>query len=470
MTLTPAELAALAQSLADTSKTLADADKVRADAEKVRADAEQVRADVEQDRRLQQNALDVAVAELDTKRVANDKARWETQAARTDTLIEQLSGAVPDVGSLSKSSVTFAEGKALRQGELVALALGKVAAEIADAVAAVTRKLDPLAPLFVVSDPRIVASLAAYWQIRNEAETLRSELTAAKTDAERALAPPTVVERVPPTDGLAAETVVVAAAVAGKALTEVASLFELDVDVTTSTVDIPATSVQAAVIKSVHATVPTRAVKHQWARIITDASLLLTAVKQLVGLDVQSFTVDASLDGAIKALGDPASDLAAAKKDAADEKKSPEEQRAARERADSARADLDRLGLLQAARTRLTAVVQKTRAFADRITAAPAGTQDSPLAVALSVEPLSAGRDLPMVLAVGAGTAETHQMVVKRRLLAPRIQVSTSVAVDFFLVKGDEVLAAGHHRAGSSVHARITRSGSTWTPDGNLSL
>src|SRR5690349_6559093 len=155
MTLTPTELADLAKQLADTSKTLAEADKVRADAEKVRADAEQVRVDAEQDERLQQNALEVAAADLDTKVIANDKARWDAQAARTDKLIEQISGAVPDLGSLAKSSVTLAEGKALRQGEMIGLALDKVAAEIAIAVRTGVRELDPLPPLFVVSDPRV---------------------------------------------------------------------------------------------------------------------------------------------------------------------------------------------------------------------------------------------------------------------------------------------------------------------------
>ncbi|WP_323095394.1 hypothetical protein [Intrasporangium sp. YIM S08009] len=458
MTLTPTELADLAKSLAETSKALADADKVRADAEKVRADAEQVRVDVEQDRRLQQNALDVAAADLETKRLANDKARWEAQAARTDKLIEQISGAVPDLGSLSKSSVTFAEGKALRQGELIGLGLDKAAADLAEAVAKALKASASTGALFIVSDPRIVTSLATYWQIKNEADTLVSALTTAKSDAA------TLVE--PRTRALG-DAVVVAAAVAGKAITEVASLFELEVDVTTGSTDIAATSVQAAVIRELRIQIPTLVVKHQWARVIASSSAILTAVKGLVDLDVQAFPVDAALDGAIKALGDPASDLAAAQKDAADEKKSEAERHAARDRADSAKHDLTRLNLLQAARTRLTAVVQKARAFAERITTTAAGTQDSPLAVALSVEPLTTGTD-PLVLVVGAGKAETYQMIVKRRLFAPRIQTSTSVEVDFFLVKGDQVLTAGHHQASSSIHGLIAAEGSRWTKDADL--
>ncbi|WP_076264141.1 hypothetical protein [Intrasporangium flavum] len=207
MTLTPGELADLAQKLADTTKTLADADKVRADSEKARADA---------------------------------------RAARTDKLVEQVAGAVPDLGSLARSSVTFAEGKALRQGELVGLALDKVAAEIAVSVRAVIKDLDPLPSVFVVSDPRVVSSMAAYWQLRNEAEVLTLELTDAESAAAGALEQPAepTTRVVPPADaGLAA------AAVAGKAVTEVASLFELDVDVRTGDSAVPATSVQAAVIR-----------------------------------------------------------------------------------------------------------------------------------------------------------------------------------------------------------------------------
>jgi len=469
MTTTPADLADLAEKLATTSKTLADADKVRAesdkvraDAEKVRADSDKVRADAEQDARLAQNKLDVAGADLETKRIANDKARWEAQSAKTDKLIEQISGAVPDLSSVAKSSVTFGEGKALRQGEMTGLAVAQVAKEIGKTVKEAVGGLDGEGTsVFVVSDVRVVTALAGYWQTTSEADLLHTELAQAIKNAEEAR------ERVgePRARSLTGEAVLVAGAAIGKAATEVASLFELDVDVRTSDTDVAATSVQAAVIEQLLQGKDKVRVKHQWARVIDESSALLTLVKNLVALDIRAFTVDAELDAAIKTLGDPAADLAKAEKDAVDPKKTKDEHAAAEEAAESARTDLSRLNAFQTLRTRLAAVVEKAHAFALRITTTPTGAtgaQDSPLAVALSVEPLTTDK-AALVLVVGGGKAETHQMVVKRRILAPTVQTSTSVEVDYFLVQGDSVLAAGHAQASSSVHGRIKGSGSTWT-------
>jgi len=286
--------------MGDASKVFAEAEKVRADADKVRAETDKVRSETEADKQLAQNKLDVAVEDLEAKRIANAAARAEADAARVDKLVAQLSGAVPDLTSLGKSTVTFGGGRALRQGEAIALALDKVASDISNKV--VTAINDASVLLFVVTDPKIVAGLAAYRQLDYEATALETELRGAKANAENELQPE-------PARMIVAEAGIVAAAVAGKALTQLASLFELEVDVTTGTADIPAYTVQAAVIGKLLAKESAPKIRHEWARISTDSSPLLAAIKRLTTLDVQVATVDARLDGQIRALGDPAARL-----------------------------------------------------------------------------------------------------------------------------------------------------------------
>ncbi len=476
MALTEAELADLTTKLADATKTLADADKVRADSDKVRADSEKVRAETDKaradtavDRLLAQNKTEIAAADLETKRISNEKARSDAEAVRVDKLIERVSGAVPDLSSLSKSTVSFGEGRALRQGEAISLALRRVVCDVAaDVVNAVGNppENEP-AVLFVVSDPRLVAALAGYWQIKHEAHQLTLELDAAKQAAEEALKPPTLAggkvwQLAGPDDAA-----LVVAAVAGKVITQVASLFELDVAVTTSASDIPALSVQAGVVHELLSR--TRAEKklaveihHQWARVLTASSGLLAAVNGLVDLDIEVAQTDARLTAHIVALGDPAVDLAEATKDAVDPKTSPDAKAAATQRKTQAQADLARLQVLEESQTDLTAVVQKLRAFSERITKVSAAGEDSPLTAALSVEPLSSGTGNLYVLVVGGAKAETYQVVVKRRILAPRLQVSTAIEVDYLLVRGEQLVAAGHATASAAYRGKISASGATW--------
>jgi hypothetical protein len=174
MTQTPAEIADLLAKAADASKAFAEAEKVRADADKVRADTDKLRSETETARRLTENTLAVAAEDLETKRIANAASRAQADAARVDKVITQLSGAVPDLTSLGKSTVTFGERRALRQGESIGLALDRVACDVADGVK--TAAKDKVTQVFVVSDPRIVASLAAYRLLIYEASELKAAL------------------------------------------------------------------------------------------------------------------------------------------------------------------------------------------------------------------------------------------------------------------------------------------------------
>ena len=362
MTLTPIELADLMQKLATASKTMAEAEQQRADSDKARAEADKVRADIEKERAetkeselLTQNKLDVAAADLNAKTIANQKARSEADAARIDKLIEQFSGAVPDLSSLGKSTVTFGEGKALRQGEAIALALASVADQISSDV---RTALGPQGPttVFVTSETRVVAALASYWQLRDEADLLSNKLIEAAGAAETALDEDEQGNEMALVPGAG----VVAAAVASKAITQVASLFELEVAVTTSAADIPANAVQAAVIQRLcdPEKVPTISIKHQWARIREANSSLQAVVSKLIDRDIATAKVDARLQTRIKELGDRGATVAEATKDASNTTTQPDKGKSV------ARDDAKRLTTLKAAQDNLGAVAAKARAFA----------------------------------------------------------------------------------------------------------
>ncbi len=101
------------------------------------------------------------------------------------------------------------------------------------------------------------------------------------------------------------------------------------------------------------------------------------------------------------------------------------------------------LAKVQENRTRLGAIQAKVKAFATRVTTVAAPTGECPLTADYSIEPLTSGATNPWVLVVGPATTETYQMVVSRRMLAARLHVSARVEVDYFLVRGDLVRAAG---------------------------
>lgn len=460
---TPAELADLAEKLATTSKALADAEKSRADADKVRADADHVRAGTEKDRQLTQNAIEVADADLDAKRIANDKARAEAESARVDKLISQLSGAVPELSKLQKNTVSFSEGKVLRQAEANALALSGVTAgiarEVMDALAG-----RPKATLFITAEARLVAAIAAYRQLLDEAELLQSRLKEARETAEGLLQPAGRDDITKFVDGGASAALVVAA-VAGKAITEVASLFEIDVAVTSSAAELPAAAVHASVIHDLLRLAKERnlslTIQHEWARIPDPDSPLRRAVKALVAEDHAAAATSLELQAHIEALGDPAGDRAKALK-AADAAKSEDERQAANLKAEEAAQRLTKLNTLTTAKTALQAAVAKAKAFADRVSTAPAETGVSPLASAYSVEPLAAKDADRYVLLLGGATAEANQVVVTRRLLAPRLHVSTSVEAHYLLLGDDGVIAGGRSSASAAYAAKITRSGADW--------
>lgn len=480
MTMTPGELADLASTLATASKTLAEADKARADADKARgeadkargdadktrADADKVRADTAQDQRLAQNKADVAAADLDTKKIANDKARAEADAARLDKLIQQVTGAVPDISSLSKNTVTFGDGRALRQSEAISLAVKKVATAVAAGVAKALPALEGSGRhrVFVTAETQLVAAVAGYWQLSDEATRLTTALADTHDTALTALEAANAAE--PPERGFdtrslgAGEVGLAGAALAGKVVTEVASLFETEIAATTNTGDVASLSVQAAVLHELLGS--TIAIHHQWVRVPDATSPLRAAVGTLITKDIEAAQTDALLLQAIAALGDPAAALAKATKEAENDKLPEPERRDAEVRAEKARQQVALLADLQEHRTRLGAVLLKVRAFTERVTTVSATTGDSPLTAAYAIEPLTSDGADSWVLVLGPAKTETYQMVISRRILAPRLHVSTGVEVDYVLVKGAEVHAAGHETASAAYWGKVKASGAEW--------
>lgn len=385
MTLSPSELAELEKKLAEAEQARANADKTRAETEKQRA---------------------------------------ELEAARIDKRIAQATGAVPDLSSLRPSTVTFAEGKALRQGEAISGALEKLAKAIAKDVTTRAQSATPaVTRIFVTSDAKVVSLLALYRQLKSEAELFTRELTSARVKADAVM-----VRRA----GFDAGAGLVCAAVAGKAVTELASLFELTVAGTTSATDVPAASVQAAVIGELLAVSPELQIRHQWTQPPATDSQLLAVLERLTILDVQAAEADARLDGMIKSLGEAAGQK-------------------------------EELGNLHDARNALLAVMTKARTFAERVTKVAEATGDSLLAVALSVEQLCEPDNASAVLVVGGARAETNQLLITRRIFSPRLQVSTTVEVDYALLADGRILASGHVGDSVSYFAKITPRGAQWT-------
>ncbi len=310
--------------------------------------------------------------------------------------------------------------------------------------------------VFVTADTRLVAAVAGYWQLSDEATRLA---TALADTHDKAIAILEATHADEPAEGgvktrnLGASDVGLAgAALAGKVVTEVASLFETEIVATTNTGDVATLSVQASALHELLRS--TIAVSHQWARVPDAASPLRTVVGGLITQDIEIAQTDALLQLAVTALGDPAAALVSATKEAENDKLPEHERRAAEVRAEKARKQMSILADLQGQRTRLGAVVLKARAFTERVTTVSEGTGESPLTAAYAIEPLSSGGADVWVLVLGPAKTETYQMVVSRRILSPRLHVSTGVEVDYVLLKGPGVCAAGHATASAAYWER----------------
>lgn len=437
--------------------------------------------------------IEAAAADLLAKQLANEKARQELATTRTTALKDALTASVPDLAGTAAPVVGFSQGATMRQGEATGLALADAAAQIARSVAAA---VEPPAEggrtrIHVTSDPNLLTALVRHRQLVAEATLLRSALEAAAGGAAAVLAPevegihekelldatgePRWAEgfdldqdlgsvlggltgaALTPSLGPAA---LVAGPLLGEAATQVVSLLETQVDVRGERADIPARSVHAAVIAALLRAEVQLEVVHETIGTPPAESALIGLVTDLVRLDQELGRPALELDAAIADQGDPAADLAAARKsrDAAAEGS------AARARAEADLRDAAtraaRLATLTGARTAVWAAVTAAAAYVERVSRTPDVGGASPLAAAVAVEPLADGATL--VLVVGGASAESSQVMVTRRLAAPRLQTATTVEVDWFLVRGPVTVAAGRAGGSASFHGRIGRQGAVW--------
>lgn len=481
------KLLALEKSRAELETTQIANEQSRIALETTRISNDQARVSIETTR-LAQRQSELG---LETTRLSNAKADEENRAARVTNYRDQLSKAVPDFSSLAKNTVTFSDGRALRQGEATALALGTAAADVAAGLAtALTDKSIPAdVPLFVTSDPNISTRLIGYQRIMDEGTVLEQELARTSTELAEAAKLPDGGPR--PFGALGPDLALAAAGALGTAITEVASLFEQDVAVRTAEFDVPAVTVHAAVISALLETEDMREVRHETLRapVIAD-SPLLAVVRRIIEGDLAAAELTKTVDDLVTALGDPAADLKKAKADLAAEKdQDSAKARSAQERIEQAEKDSDRLAGITPALAAVKAVVERMNAFTTRITGAPTGGGQTPLEAALSIEfavrPAStavgdpptpdeqqraaaAELAVPFILVITGAKAESSQFVVTRRISAPRLQTAVAVGFDYFLVRGDRVHAAGRGIGNGAYHALIDKTGADWTSVGAL--
>lgn len=459
---TPNDAGTQLEAIATALSTLATAEKTRAEAastlattQKTLADAQTVLLQNEAARAAAATTLEKTRLETDAQRLANDKAASDQRILERKELIASVTGAVPDVSTVAKNTVTYADGAAVRGAELTNSALGKAAAEVASAILgrpewstdAATRTL------LVTSTRSLIADLALRDQISAElahlvealsgaAETLSGALNAAATalGADRDL--PIDTRMFTPIDGA-----LVVAAAAGATATQLARLAEVDASARMATVAVPARAVHAAVIAALRGAGNGRGlrIRHESMAVPSAASAIIARLSEartaLVTLTAERAEVPAlaaQLTARVSgAEGDEASGPVDGSAPPADGTTTP---RYAALLATLTRAD-----------ARAASLIDQLTAFSTRVTTA---TDDgrSPLAIALSLEGLDAAS---AVLIVGGATAETVQMTVARRFLMPRLHVSAGVGFDWFLLEGDLIVAAGHAHGAESTSGRV---------------
>lgn len=388
------------ESAANAAKTTAEADKIRDEVARSAAGA--------------QTALDAARADLNAKQLAN--------AEKVASLVK---AGVPDVASLQRNGVTFAQGRVLRQAEATSLALTEAAEQAAAGVVAAMKAR--ATTIHLTSDPHLLQNCVAHRLLTAELEVVTTKLRTATQQAKEGLPQSefATAESLDPLTGMA-----VAAGVTGAALNQVLSLFEVETSALQDQSSIPAQSVHAAVAATLLQAGLT--VRHLTLRVVDpDGTPLLIKVRELM-------TVQADAAAAVAAL-----QAAEADAKAVDPK------------------DPALIAKLAGFRTDLEALSVLAKAFLTRITTQTADA-DSPLTSAMAVAPLLADPK-PFVLVITGADAEASQLVVARRLLAPRVATSVGVSFDYFLVQGEDLKAAGRAHGAHAFHGKVTGNPTQWS-------
>ena len=447
---TPADFAAIMKTLGEAAQSQADAASSLATAEKTRADADKVRQEVALATAQQSTAFDSAKADLETKRLANQKTEQDNQADRIDKMVTWATAAVPDVSALQKNSLTVSTGTVLFEGQQLAKALRLAAQNIAGALS--TKLAEKT--VYVTADATIFTSIAKYLQIQSEADVVLSAIedptdgliTAINKIVPRTPTVPVDAERFfGPVD-----VVAVAAGVTGALASQAAALFEVDVAATVERSDVDALDLQVSVINELLTLSTDLDIRHQFARVPSGDSALRSTIKTLQTRDLELARLTQKLDDYVTALGDPSTGLAKIDKVLQGKVSATEKQALEKQRAQLAAA-VQTLADAKAVQSDAKAVIDKLHDFVSRLAAADEHTGLSPFQQALSVEGMVDGESVVLVLP--PSTAESTQITVTRRLFWPRLINETTVTAKYIAVTGERIIAADQITA--RVHDRV---------------
>lgn len=404
--LTPTEIAEVAKTLAEAAQAQADATSALATADKSRADAKKVRQEVAFATAQQATALDAAKADLETKRLTNQKSEQDSQADRINKMITWATAAVPDVSSLQKNSLTVSSGTVVFEGRQVAKSMRVAADRIA---ADLSPKLKDKT-VYVTADATILASIASYLQIESEADVMA--IAVGDKDGGLIKAIETVLQNrmVSTRVGFGVEAAAVTAGVTGALAKQVAALFEVDVAATVERTDVEALDLQATVINALLRLDSNLDVRHQFARIPSRDSTLRSTLKTLQTSDLTLARLKQSLDDYIS------------------------------EPTDHAAQEVQPFAGAKRVQSEAKAVSDKLHDFLARLAQVNERSGLSPFQQALAVEGMLDTNTV--LLIIPPAKAESTQITVTRRLFWPRLLNETTVTAKYIAVQGESILAA----------------------------
>lgn len=433
--LTPSEIADISKTIAEAAKAQAEATSSLATADKSRADAEKVRQEVVLATVQQATALDSTKADLEAKRLSNQKTEQDNQADRINKMITWATAAVPDVASLQKNSLTVSSGTVLFEGRHVAKAMRVAAARIA---ADLSPKLTDKT-VYVSADATILTSIAGYIQIGSGADVIERAVGEDHDGLIKAIDTVLLNRNVPTRVSIVAfEAAAVAAGVTGALAKQVAALFEVDVAGTVERTDVEALDLQATVINALLGRDSNLDIRLQFARIPSRDSTLQSTLKNLQTRDLTLARLKQSLDDYITELTDFAAQIADIET-ALQGNISTEERKELETKRDKLAKDFKPFADAKRLQSEAKAIIDKLHNFLARLAELNERSGLSPFQQALAVDGMLDATSV--LLIVPPAKAESTQITVARRLFWPRLLNETTVTAKYIAVQRERVPA-----------------------------
>lgn len=449
---------------ADAATTAAAAAGSAAAAEKASADAAEVRAKTTRD--------DAAAAASAAKALRDEAVLQQKDSA------EALTKAVPNLSSLSQPTLTFTGDRDLRQSELIGLASESAGIGVGRDIARHFGGVWPPAPTYGIafparaleeapesarhsSDPTLVVTsnvdvlgwAAEYEAWSAESTGLVEASTAARASVDEVLdeldeagtASPggSPGDRRAPLTGTPLDIITTVGAAAAQAVLQLASALQVDAEVHARALRLPELVGHAPIIGAIIRTPGTR-------RLVITHERLLPTAGAVVTEKLTSLTTERT-------------ELAAAR--AKVSQQATAERTVAVARKDASPSPL--AIILTAAESTYTALLASFDELITRISAvgtAPVtkGEASSPVQRAYRIQPLLAALDTGFLLVLPAADVSSDQVVLKRRILSPRIIVSGYCRQTFLLLEAGKVVAAGGSSGRAAFVARLGWFGVRW--------